>query len=445
MEDKSTRRNSNSQLKEIEKYLKFFVLKSLQAVVLSRNGTLNKTKCNPSAKGKDWFNICLPDSEVNRLLQNKIRELFGKKVPALNYPIVLDIILKTSEGSYIVLESWQISTNMNIKESYHKNHFSIYNQLGAMIKSMLVISKVLPTFKLSRKAGKDFSLLFKVHTEIYLLRQFQLDSSLCIGSVNTPLCKLNVNVMYRNTIWQSGSFHPHAYRIIDPESLVQLLMDRENIKASFQSIDMFENELALAVSDTGVGHEWFSKLSINSPRSLHQQKDELYNRAVSDFYSGATIGHETGSQQIAAFVEPGSLEDLNSLDLPKLPPIAPFQSLFEDKEIDPNNQTVDSISLDHLKDINKLTKNEDNSVVPRRAEAVGFEDDFVLVELRPAFFSEDESVGNLYRQCLSPPPLEIFSSLEHEDNESECVDLDTQLERCQKELEEYKEFFSDLQ
>lgn len=438
--DVKRRSSINSQLKEVEKYIKFFVIKSLQSVVLSRNGSLNKTKCNPSAKGQDWFNICLPDSDANRLLQTKIKELFGKKIPSLNYPIALDIILKTSEGSYIVLESWQISTNMNIKES-NKNHFSIYNQFGGMIKSMLVISKLLPSFKLTRKTEKDFSLFFKVHTELYLLHQFELDNSIYIGSVNTPICKLNVNVMYRNKIWQSGSIHPHAYRITDPESLVPLLSEKENVKASFQSIDMFESELANAVSDTGVSQEWFSTQIKDSPKTLYKN-DNLTAATLTDFYSGATIGHEKGSQHIAAFVEPASLDELGSLDLPKLPPIAPFQSLFEDKETSPQNNKNNSASSEDAKE--SQFSNGNDGADTRQAEAVGFEDDFVLVELRPAFFSEDESVGNLYRQCMSPPPLEIFASLENEDKESECVDLETQLDNYKKEIQEYKDFFSDL-
>ena len=79
--------------------------------------------------------------------------------------------------------------------------------------------------------------------------------------------------------------------------------------------------------------------------------------------------------------------------------------------------------------------------VPKQAEAVGFEDDFVLVELRPAFFSDDDSIGNLYKQCQHPPALDIFASLEVEDNDSEAISVDQQIEKYKLELEQYQDFF----
>ncbi|XP_066921482.1 autophagy-related protein 13 homolog [Clytia hemisphaerica] len=431
--------------KEVEKYIKFFVLKSLQAIVSSRIGIHNKTRCKPAAKGQDWFNIALHECEANRRLQAKVRDIYGKKIPTLWDPISLDIILRTFDGNYIILETWQLSTNLENKDPKHKNHFSIYNRLGILLKSVLSISRVLPSFNLAKKNEKDFSLFFKVHTEVYSLHQYELHNSLSIGFVKTPIGTVNIKTMYRSKVWLSGSFHAHTYKISDPDSLLPLFNEKDGglSKSAFQSIDMFENELALAVSD----QEWIN--STYSTSSNVQSKTKHSVTSPVDFSSvAASIGHEDGLRQIAAFVEPFTLSDINlePLDLPKLPPTPPFQSLLPGKSPTDN---VDA-NLDH----DKGTKQESNfkslpmnkrqsTEIYRQAEAVGFEDDFVLVELRPAFFSEDDTVGNLYKQCQSPVPLDIFTSLEQEDQDSESIDLDAQLEKCRKELMEYQEFFSD--
>lgn len=452
-------KSTETSQKEIEKYIKFFVLKSLHAIVSSRIGIHNKTRCKPSAKGQDWFNISLHDCEANIKLQGKLRDLIGKRVPTLWIPICLDIILRTSDGSFIILETWQLSTDGENKELKHKNHFSIYNRLGVLLKSVLSISRVLPSFNLAKKNEKDFALYFRVHSEVYSLHQYGLNNVLSIGFVKTPIGTVNIKTMYRRKVWLSGSFHAHTYTIKDPESLLPLFTEKDTLNKSstFQSIDMFENELALAVSDTN--QEW-----VNST-FLSNSKTPIKGEAISDLNNESTvasIGHEEGLRQVAAFADPFNGLNLDPLDLPKLPPTIPFQSLLQpqtssssisklnesdltDGQIpafikDATQQKVDP-SKDSSTNIKRISK--DKVKMSQHAEAVGFEDDFVLVELRPAFFSEDDSVGILYKQCQSPAPLEIFQSLKQEDEHSESVDFDTQLEKYRKELIEYQKFFGD--
>jgi len=447
-----SQRGGNTNQKEIEKYIKFFVLKALQAVVSSRIGIHNKTRCRPAAKGQDWFNISLHECEANKRLQSKIRELFGKRIPTLTTPICLDVVLRTFEGSFIVLETWQLSTAIGNKEMHQKNHFSIYNRLGVLLKSVLSISRVLPSFNLAKKNEKDFSLFFKVHSELYTLHRYEMHNIISIGCVKTPVGTVNIKVMYRSKIWLSGSFHAHTYTISNADSLLPLLYEKDGPSKAFQSIDMFENELALAVSDTN--QEWINSTMSISTKSI-QDNSSQNNVKPAQFMPAASIGPEDGLRHVAAFVEPFSIDDLslNTLpELPQLPQTPPFQSLFtEPPKFPSSNVVIKSLEGDNESEIkikslntpeNSNLTDKTSSRLPRHAEAVGFEDDFVLVELRPAFFSEDDSVGNLYKQCQSPVPLEIFSSLEEEDEHSESIDLDTQLEKYRKELQEYQDFFS---
>lgn len=450
----SKRKNSSEQ-KEIDKYIKFFTLKSMQCVVQSRVGIKNKTKCNPLAKGLDWFNISLPEGDANNRLQNKIRELFNKRIPGLSQPVCIDVVLKTMEGCYTVLETWQITTDVSSKESNVKNHFSIYNRLGLLLRSVISSSRILPSYHLSRKTESDFKLFCKVHTEIYQLHNFELHNSINIGSVLTPSGKVSVNVLYRNKIWLSGSMHAYTYIIKDTETLFSLSAEKEKEKAFFQSVgaDTLENEIALAASDFGQAPVTnilspISSTSSNAPSVSKTNADPTDSTDKHMVFSGPSVGHVGElSRPVAAFVEPGEpifdFDGFPSLDLPSLSSTPPFMSLLNDDETIKHNPKSEDTNVNARTDKSDGIDDTDKGIkaMQRTAEAVGFEDDFVLVELRPAFCSDDDSVGTLYRQCQSPVSLDMFSSLEREDKESDSIDLDTQLEKYRKELREFEDFF----
>lgn len=441
------KRNSSSEYKDVEKYFKFFAIKALQCVVQSRVGSKCKTRCNPSAKGLDWFNMSLPDGDANSKLQGRIRDIFGKKIPGFSAPICVDIILKTAEGSLTVLETWQIMTDERIKSDTMKNSFSIYNRLGVLLKSVLSIGRLLPSYHLSRKSQQDFTLYCKLHIELHQLHNYELHNQIDIGSVVSPLGKISIKVLYRNKIWLSGSMQAHTYVINNMETLFSLTSDKE--RSSFQSVDMFENEIALAASDIGtVLPDWFSPLSSTSSEldMVFKNSKKRVSPEKQMIVSGPTVGHmDEKSRPIAAFVEPSTLEDngLPNLELPTLSSTPPFLSLLHEPNKEPQTTAPENNKDKKMVDV-KHERNDSPTLLQRRAEAVGFEDDFVLVELRPAFSIDDDSVGMLFRQCQSPEALDIFSSLEKEDNESECIDLDTQLEKYRQELNEFQNFFKVL-
>ena len=450
MEPQNPNSNKNLEQKEVENYIKFFTLKSLQCVIDSRTGCCSNTRCNPTAKGLDWFNISLPDSDANRKFQSTIRELFGKKIPGMFKPVCLDIVLKTSEGTFTVLESWQVSTNSSVQENI-KNIFSIYNRLGVLLKSVITISRVLPSYQLSRKNDSDFLLFFKVHSEIYPLHHYELHNIMPIGSVVTPIGEISIKALYRNKIWlTAGSMHSLTYVINDTSALFPLSADKEK---PFRSLDVYaENEIALAVSDISPClPDWFSLSSSGSSEvsSAFKNVEKQSTSADKQITQPLNVLDETVERPVAAFAEPFAIDlrNMPNLDLPELPATPPFLSLLQDS---PDSKIIsaflqDSESTDTVTSasITNETENEENKspILQRRAEAVGFEDDFVLVELRPAFCSDHDTVGSLFRQCQSPVALDMFAALEKEDRESETVDLDTQLEKYRKELQEFENYF----
>jgi len=445
---------ANLEQKEVEKYIKFFTLKSLQCVINSRTGCWSNTKCNPTAKGLDWFNISLPDSDASRKYQSTIREQFGKKVPGIFKPVCLDIVLKTSEGSYTVLESWQVSTKASNKEENIKNHISIYNRLGVLLKSVITMSRVLPSYQLSRKNDSDFMLFFKVHSEIYQLHHYELHNVMPIGSVITPIGEVSIKALYRNKIWlTAGSMHSLTYVINDTSSLFPLSVDKEK---SFHTLDInAENEIALAVSDISPClPDWFSMSSSGSGETSSNVKNidnqcNLVQPSPPSYCQPSSLTDETVDRPVAAFAEPFPIDLANmpNLDLPELPATPPFSSLLKDS----SDSKIISFLQDDLQESEATITSEsittqpesgiESPLIQRRAEAVGFEDDFVLVELRPAFCSDYDTVGSLFRQCQSPATLDMFAALEKEDRESESIDLDTQLEKYRKELQEFESYF----
>ena len=416
--------------REVEKYIKFFALKSLQCVVQSRLGLKEKTKCNPKAMGLDWFNLSLENSDANNILQNNIRETMGKKIPGLLQPVCLDIILKTSDAKYTVLEAWQISTDPETNEPKSKNHFSVYNRLGVLLKSVISTARILPGYYLSRKVETDFDLFFKLHTEIYSQHSYELHNSMNIGSVASPAGKISISVLYRNKIWLSGSFHAETYVFNDTSKLFPLSTCKSKRNLSFETFTVVENEIEQAAADienniTEEQNDNLLRLKTKDTRNIENTNSgtdhAIYNAAFGD-----TINF-----------------GLPDLDLPELSESLPFLSLMKETTTkQKSTEAENSVKLQQLKTEKKesvqmaLTKE-----VPKQAEAVGFEDDFVLVELRPAFFSDDDSVGNLYKQCQHPPALDIFASLEIEDNDSEAISVDQQIEKYKSELEQYQDFF----
>jgi len=254
--------------------------------------------------------------------------------------------------------------------------------------------------------------------------------------------------------------HSLTYVISDTSSLFPLSVDKEK---SFQTLDInAENEIALAVSDISpCVPDWFSLSSSGSgeapSKNIEKNIENLPNFPEKQVVQQSqppsqpsSLTDETVERPVAAFAEPFPIDLANmpNLDLPELPATPPFSSLLQDS---PDSKIISFIQDDDLQESaatvtsESITTEPENEIesplIQRRAEAVGFEDDFVLVELRPAFCSDHDTVGSLFRQCQSPAALDMFAALEKEDRESESIDLDTQLEKYRKELQEFENYF----
>jgi len=446
--EKLSRTSSNSDNRELEKYIKFFVYKALQNVCHSRSGNVTRTQCKPSTMGSDWFNLAHPETDINNKVIAEVKNLHSKRIPGLQKPISLDIVLKTCEDNCMLLERWSFLTDKEIKEDTVRSNFSVYNRFSILIRSVVTMSRLLPAFMLSRRNDADFNIYGRLHHDVEGL-QDGLFESMTIGSVPTPIGVFSAKVLYCTQVLLDREQRGSSYPLNFASDLILLSssVSENSIKPVSLSAQFIENEIALALAEdvspslpglhSGISN---SNLDPNNLPTLGNINDM--------HFSGVSVGHcDTQQTAIAAFAEKIDIDTPDSpiLALPELSPTMPFASLLEDMG---QNAAQLPMQIPKTKVNNQLKEQKNNSVTSKKvpqnlkqtAQAVGFEDDFVLVELRPAFFTDEDSVGTLFRKCQSPPVLDMFATLEKEDEDSEAVDVDVQLKMYKTELMQFDEF-----
>ncbi|KAM7165331.1 autophagy-related protein 13 isoform 6-T7 [Macrochelys suwanniensis] len=102
----------NSQdRKDLDKFIKFFALKTVQVIVQARLGEKICTRSSSSPTGSDWFNLAIKDiPEVT----HEAKKALAGQLPAIGRSMCVEISLKTSEGDSMELEIWCLEMNEKI-------------------------------------------------------------------------------------------------------------------------------------------------------------------------------------------------------------------------------------------------------------------------------------------------------------------------------------------
>uniref|UniRef100_A0A8D1JNB0 Autophagy related 13 n=1 Tax=Sus scrofa TaxID=9823 RepID=A0A8D1JNB0_PIG len=102
----------NSQdRKDLDKFIKFFALKTVQVIVQARLGEKICTRSSSSPTGSDWFNLAIKDiPEVT----HEAKKALAGQLPAVGRSMCVEISLKTSEGDSMELEIWCLEMNEKI-------------------------------------------------------------------------------------------------------------------------------------------------------------------------------------------------------------------------------------------------------------------------------------------------------------------------------------------
>ena len=360
-----------------------------------------------------------------------------------------------------------------------KSCFTVYSRLIVMLKSVLVFSRTLPAYRLTRRKQDDFSFFYRIYTgspspEVLDLKE---PSNICrIGSVGTQFGTIAMSVWYRTKIFIDTQSNKSIIDLFKNDLVIPIrklhstaregYYDRKDITE--ESGQEIVNELAKAALDD------VTNSNVSLPRSFLPGSSPdfdpgpvwvtndtiLEKESIPELPSVGNIND--AFRPMAAFAGFSSEESL--LSVPELPSTPPLLSFLQEKidESTMASPTDDNKKLeDYEMNTNSLlSENLEQAItttIPKgfetldfvdgagepTAQAVGFEDDYVLVEVRPAFAPSVGDVGTLYRECQNPPLLDMFK--QNELSADADLTFAEKLKQYENDLAEFDGFFRNLE
>ncbi|XP_048462869.1 autophagy-related protein 13 isoform X4 [Rhincodon typus] len=183
--------------KDLDKFIKFFALKTVQVIVQARLGEKICTRSSSSPTGSDWFNLAIKDiPEVT----HEAKKALAGQLPGIGRSMCVEISLKTSEGDSMELETWCLEMNEKCDKEI-KVSYTVYNRLSLLLKSLLAITRVTPAYKLSRKQGHDYVILYRIYFgEVQLNGLGEGFQTVRVGMVGTPVGTITLSCAYRTNL-----------------------------------------------------------------------------------------------------------------------------------------------------------------------------------------------------------------------------------------------------
>ncbi|XP_029577846.1 autophagy-related protein 13 isoform X5 [Salmo trutta] len=183
--------------KDLDKFIKFFALKTVQVIVQARLGEKVCTRSLSSPTGSDWFNLAIKDiPEVT----HEAKKALSGQLPGIGRSMCVEISLKTSEGDSMELETWCLEMNEKCDKDI-KVSYTVYNRLSLLLKSLLAITRVTPAYKLSRKQGHDYVILYRIYFgEVQLTGLGEGFQTVRVGVVGTPIGTITLSCAYRTNL-----------------------------------------------------------------------------------------------------------------------------------------------------------------------------------------------------------------------------------------------------
>ncbi|XP_011930627.1 autophagy-related protein 13 isoform X9 [Papio anubis] len=109
----------------------------------------------------------------------------------------VEISLKTSEGDSMELEIWCLEMNEKCDKEI-KVSYTVYNRLSLLLKSLLAITRVTPAYRLSRKQGHEYVILYRIYFgEVQLNGLGEGFQTVRVGTVGTPVGTITLSCAYR--------------------------------------------------------------------------------------------------------------------------------------------------------------------------------------------------------------------------------------------------------
>ncbi|KAL2806176.1 autophagy-related protein 13 isoform f [Daubentonia madagascariensis] len=475
----------NSQdRKDLDKFIKFFALKTVQVIVQARLGEKICTRSSSSPTGSDWFNLAIKDiPEVT----HEAKKALAGQLPAVGRSMCVEISLKTSEGDSMELEIWCLEMNEKCDKEI-KVSYTVYNRLSLLLKSLLAITRVTPAYRLSRKQGHEYVILYRIYFgEVQLNGLGEGFQTVRVGTVGTPVgtitlsCAYRINLAFMSTRQfertppimgiiidhfvdrpypSSSPMHPCNYRTAGEDTGVTYPSAEDSQEVCTTSFSTSPpSQLMVPGKEGGV------PLAPNQPAHGTQADQERLatcapsdgahcaatpsssedTETVSNSSEGRASPHDILEtifvRKVGAFVnKPINQVTLTSLDIP-FAMFAPKNLELEDT--DPMVNPPDSPETESPL---QGSLHSDGSSGGSSGNA---HDDFVMIDFKPAFSKDDilpMDLGTFYREFQNPPQL---SSLSIDIGaQSMAEDLDSLPEKLavhEKNVREFDAFVETLQ
>ncbi|XP_010610761.1 autophagy-related protein 13 isoform X3 [Fukomys damarensis] len=475
----------NSQdRKDLDKFIKFFALKTVQVIVQARLGEKICTRSSSSPTGSDWFNLAIKDiPEVT----HEAKKALAGQLPAVGRSMCVEISLKTSEGDSMELEIWCLEMNEKCDKEI-KVSYTVYNRLSLLLKSLLAITRVTPAYRLSRKQGHEYVILYRIYFgEVQLNGLGEGFQTVRVGTVGTPVgtitlsCAYRINLAFMSTRQfertppimgiiidhfvdrpypSSSPRHPCIYRTAgeDAGGAYPSVEDSQEVcTTSFSTSPPSQlmvpgKEGGVPVAPVQPAHgaqadqeRLATHTPSDGPHCAATPSSSEGTETVSNSSEGRASPHDVLEtmfvRKVGAFVnKPINQVTLTSLDIP-FAMFAPKNLELEDTDpmVNPPD-SPEAVSPLHCS-LHSEGSSEGSGSHPH--------DDFVMIDFKPAFSKDDilpMDLGTFYREFQNPPQL---SSLSIDIGaQSMAEDLDSLPEKLavhEKNVREFDAFVETLQ
>uniref|UniRef100_A0A8D2BAH1 Autophagy-related protein 13 n=1 Tax=Sciurus vulgaris TaxID=55149 RepID=A0A8D2BAH1_SCIVU len=442
----------NSQdRKDLDKFIKFFALKTVQVIVQARLGEKICTRSSSSPTGSDLFNLAIKDiPEVT----HEAKKALAGQLPAVGRSMCVEISLKTSEGDSMELEIWCLEMNEKCDKEI-KVSYTVYNRLSLLLKSLLAITRVTPAYRLSRKQGHEYVILYRIYFgEVQLNGLGEGFQTVRVGTVGTPVGTITLSCAYRiNLAFMStrtaGEDDGVTYPSVEDSQEV-CTTSFSTSPPSQLMVPGKEGGVPLAPNQPAHGAQADQeRLATHTPADMAHcaatPSSSEDTETVSNSSEGRASPHDVLEtifvRKVGAFVnKPINQVTLTSLDIP-FAMFAPKNLELEDT--DPMVNPPDS--PEPASPLHGSLHSEGSS----GGSSGNAHDDFVMIDFKPAFSKDDilpMDLGTFYREFQNPPQL---SSLSIDIGaQSMAEDLDSLPEKLavhEKNVREFDAFVETLQ
>ncbi|KAM4899049.1 autophagy-related protein 13 isoform 3-T3 [Sylvia borin] len=441
---------SSQDRKDLDKFIKFFALKTVQVIVQARLGEKICTRSSSSPTGSDWFNLAIKDiPEVT----HEAKKALAGQLPAVGRSMCVEISLKTSEGDSMELEIWCLEMNEKCDKEI-KVSYTVYNRLSLLLKSLLAITRVTPAYRLSRKQGHEYVILYRIYFgEVQLSGLGEGFQTVRVGTVGTPVgtitlsCAYRINLAFMST--RAGEDNGAVYPSVEDS--------QEVCTTSFSTSP--PSQLIGPGKEGGV-----PPVPSQPAHGTQADQERMCTPLDGVHYSAATPSSSEDTETVSNSSEGkcGSPHDLlETIFVRKV-------GAFVNKPI--NQVTMANLDIPFAMFAPKNVELEDNDPMVNPPASPETEsplqgslhsegssgsstgnthDDFVMIDFKPAFSKDDilpMDLGTFYREFQNPPQL---SSLSIDIGaQSMAEDLDSLPEKLavhEKNVKEFDAFVETLQ